>query len=282
MALPHSLFFLFFSLILTPSIAWAWISSPHLGDEQPPTLCVLRHGLNAYYVEERIELQQRHGSWTLYWHASRPKGFKQEERVALLTEEESHQFLLDLATKLSSSDLITQRQVPQQSQFCPPPPIMNSRIWGVQTTISLFLSANEHPPLTLLQNLPQDFKKLQKKQGLWLQWPLGDIETQLNPSAEQSYALIEQILSRYIQRPYPIDQLLIAQEQGLLLIKLNRPARLEVDGVNYGFPTVQPIPVSIGLHTLSLYPLSAPFGPFHYRQIEVEQGKLTRLSLTLE
>jgi len=272
----------------------AWVGEARPGDEAPPSLCVSRSGLSAYYLEERVELQQRHGSWTLYWSARRPRGFKSEEAVALLTSAEVAELLHTLARRLNAPQLRALRHSSpapsgggEDRGGCPKrlsaPQRASSRTpWGVMTQLSLFVAAHERAPEWLLEGLSGAERARQRRDGLWLHWPLGDLEAQLDPSGQEAYGLIESLLQRHLARPLPSDQLLTAAERGQLLVKTDRPARLEIDGVSYGLPTLKPIPVSPGLHSLSLYPLEPPYGPFRYRQIEVEQGKLTRLQLTLE
>lgn len=277
--------FLFILLALLevslPSVeAYGWVSAALEGDEHPPTLCVYRAGLSSFYVHERVEIQQRHGSWTLYWSAARPTGFTSEEQVALLTEEELAQLLLGLAGRLTAPPLNARVQALETSPSCPP--ASPSEGWGVQTTLSLYIAPHERVPLTLLRGLSSEQQAKRAARGLWLQWSLGDVEAQLDPSAELAYELIERLLSTHVSRPFPTDQLLTPQERGHLLVKTSRPARLAIDGVSYGRPTQKPIPTSPGLHTLTLYPFTPPFGPFTYRQVEVERGKLTRLTLSLE
>jgi len=269
--------------VATPSAsASAWVGAPATGDASPPTLCVTRSGPSAFYVQEQVELQQRHGSWTLYWRATRPTGFGSEEQVALLTEAESATVLNKLAQRLSTPSRPSRPRLSSAQPGCPAPSPAQQPRWGVHTTLSLFLAPDAHPPEGLLADLSRAERATQAERGLWLQWSLGDVEASLDPRGEVIYSLVEALLSAHLERPPLTDQLLTEQERGQLLVKLSRPARLEVDGVSYGVPSQRPLLISPGLHTLTLYPLSPPFGPFTYRQVEVERGKLTRLTPPLQ
>ena len=270
------------SLLASSPAASAWVGAPAVGDESPPTLCVTRSGPSSFYVQEQAELQQRHGSWTLYWRGTRPAGFGSEEQVALLTQAESATLLTGLAQRLSSLPRSLRPRLHSAQPTCPTPSPAHQPRWGIDTTLSLFLAPTAQLPEPLLAHLNPAERSTQLERGLWLQWELGDVEASLDPRGALVYALIEGLLSAHLERPPLTDQLLTEQERGQLLVKLSRPARLEVDGVNYGVPSQRPLLMSPGLHTLTLYPLSPPFGPFTYRQVEVERGKLTRLTPPLK
>ena len=233
-------------------------------------LCVRRQGPALIDREERVTLTRRYGSWTLRVHTERAQGFGSDVGLALVTHQEASEVMSMVLRGLRalSEAPVTRPYHEGGFEVCPPLTEPTPRE-GVEVWVSVLERAQGHDQKEVLP-------------ARWLTWRLHDPARNLNPAPASALAPFEALRRALSPRPPPHNVLLTAEERGQLLVRVPRPTRLLIDGVDYGLLGVEPLVVAPGRHTLTLYTLSPPYGPFQYRGVEVERGKLTRLSLDLD
>lgn len=244
------------------------ISSPQSGW----ALCLLLEGPRLIYTAQIFGVQSRYGSLSAEWRNHRPKGFPTDDEVGLITEAELTETMRTLQKNLSQSTL-------QSSWDLTPPPCdvgmveqrpLASSTDGQELSAEIWISAERAKHQTGIVH-----------RG-WAHWRIK------NPHLMSSHVLdvldtIRALIYRGASPRADVDRLMHPSEQAKLQLKVEREAKIWIDGVYMGiWPSTQLIPLTSGHYTIKAVSLAQPEVSVVYEEVEVLAGRLTRFEIRLE
>ena len=241
-----------------------WVGSPVGKQGEPWFVCLIISGSRLTYTSKIYAIQARNQSWTAEWRRHRPKPFKMDEGVGLVTTYELaqvHEKLEQLAQQTGLATQITESSPPcdldrpqrrtKQSEYL-------AEIW-------------------LRRKDPK------QKKYTWSYWSLNHPHLTVDQTANLMIQSISSLVDQVAEEAEDLDGLLTSKDSGLLLLTVTAPSQVWLNGVNHGqWPRTHPLRLAPGVYQVRVKPNRSSQNEVVFEGLEIAAGTKTKFKVEVE
>ena len=272
------------------------LREPHDYPDEPWVMCLLTEGPHLVYRAHLYTVQPRYKTWTVDWRRYRPRGYRHDEEVGLVTTDHLQRALSDLMRVARQGALkpvvvhtappCTTEEVEERERHLDAPqgPLITTWLWVLAPTDQPHKRprSSEHrrgqsTPPQMKANIEQPVSYR------WYRWRFEDPHLDVQSAPRELIETVKRLVHTSAPPQEEIDLLLKPAERGSLILKVSQPARVWIDGVYQGdWPSLRMIYLPNGHYSIHVVPLDAHYEPISYEGVEILAGRQTTFKIQVE